>query len=705
MRYVKKHLFALTAMLSALILLCLLSSCGGANEVGLYDGDTLLKKVSVKVGEQYEFGIPSSKPGYTFCGWYSDKFGNGVLTDAQGSSAGMTWQESYPSAVYAGWQVNKYKISLDYCGATALDDITEINVQYDSQISERFPVPQKKGFSFLGWYTEKTNGKQITDASGNILADAKVYNNSVYPLNDDGTTLYAHWGDKTVTYIFSTDGELKTEKVTYPIGTVLHELPFPVKENCCFVSWCLDQTLTLEIKFPYTIPETSDGVVMLYAKFETEINDALQFTPISGDKEYEVSYEGNDEKVVIPDSYYGKPVTCVRRINSSTVKEIILPQTITKIINGAFENCTSLKTINIPVSLEAIPDRCFSGCSSLTGIVIPIKVKTIGKEAFAGCSSVTEISLSDNVTQINGGAFKNMSALKEFLVGENNERYVAKDGVLYRKTGMSLYLVQYPAAKEGETYDIDPSTIKILEYAFSNSKITSVKIGGKISAIEQGAFENCVYLTTVSISGETATFSIGKEAFLNCSNLKALKVELEKIPTLDATAFNGVAETFSVYVESGKLKNYANSTGWRNIADSIYSLGSIYGNFAVEEVEGGYTIRQYFGTEKEIVIPEIINARKIVGIAADAFAFSDMERITISKNVKEIGDGAFRKCDFLKSVIMECTEPPVLGDNVFDSTNEDFGIYIKGGVEALEAYKAADKWSELAGCIWSYANS
>lgn len=699
----KKLLFS-TLVLCLMFSLCaILSSCGkGDISVKLYDGQTLIKEVRVEKNKQYDFGM-LDKTGYTFLGWYSESVSGTAYTDAQGKSVGMVWEDSNSTTVYAHWIANKYKISLDYCGATAFNTITNISATYDAEITDKLPVPQRTGYSFAGWYTDKTNGIQITDASGEFLDSAAVYNNSVYPMNSAGTTLYARWGDKMVTYMFSTGDGTPVSEVTYPVGTTLYEMPTTILDNHCFVSWCFDSTMLSPLTFPYTIPDSSEAFVTLYANFVPGTIDILQFNSIAStsDKEYEVEYSGYAYEIVIPDSYYGKKVTRVRRINAPAVCEIILPQTVNEIVNGAFASCTMLEKINIPLSLDTIPEHCFADCFSLTEITIPQSVSTIGKEAFAGCLRITQINLSANITTIGTGAFRCMPSLSQFVIDGSNERYMVKEGVLYYKVGTSTYLVQYPAAKQGETYNIDASTVKILEYAFSMSHISSIVIGGKISSIETGAFESCEHLVNVLITGSAVSFSIDADAFLGCSNLKAMKIELTKVPTLDATALNGVSETFSVYVTSNMIRNYQTATNWRNISSQIYSLGTIFGDFAIEEVAGGYTIRQYFGTEKEVVIPEILNAKKIVKISENAFSFSNMEKVVISKHVAEIGDNAFKNCFYLKAIIME-GEPPILGDNVFENVSEDFGIYIKNTAAVLDAYRVAKKWSELSAYIWSY---
>ncbi len=702
MKFIKKPWFLIITLVLVLPLWMIFFSCNrGHLVIGLYDGEKLIKEVSIAKNKEFEFGT-LEKEGYTFLGWYSASNGGSAYTDAYGKSAGMTWKEENGLKAYAHWEANQYKITYDYCGATALNNATDLTVTYDANISAHLPVPQKEGYLFLGWFTDKTKGTQISDAAGNLMPDAMTYNSLTYPIDNNGTTLYAHWGDKVVTFSFITDGSA-VEQVSYPIGTILNEMPVSIKDNYCFVSWCFDSTLLSEMSFPYTISDNLESFVSLYAKFSEGTNDILQFNTIAStkDKEYEVTYRGDAEKLIIPDSYYGKKVTKVNKISSATVKEIILPQTITEFSDSAFEGCTMLETINIPTKIKELPDNLFYGCKALSKVVIPYKVASIGKFTFSGCCEIQELNFSKNIITIGTGAFQNMTKLEKFVVESSNEKYVSIDDVLYYKIGNAMYLIKYPAAKQDDTYIIEKGTTKIGEYAFDSSSLKFIEIGGRISSIEKGAFENCKNLVNVSLSGNAVLFTIREEAFKNCSNLKALKIELANVPSLGENALMCVSETFSVYVASTLIKKYQAENNWRNIASKIYSLGTIYGNFAVEEVEGGYTIRQYFGTEKEVVVPEILNAKKIVKISENAFSFSNMEKITISKNITEIKDNAFKNCTFLKTIIMECV-PPVLGDNVFYNISDDFGIYIKNTTDVLDAYRIADKWKELYSHIWSY---
>ena len=59
----------------------------------------------------------------------------------------------------------------------------------------------------------------------------------------------------------------------------------------------------------------------------------------------------------------------------------------------AFSDCTSLKSIILPNTLKTIDDYCFRNCTGLTSIIIPDSVETISSTAFSGCTNLTSIKI------------------------------------------------------------------------------------------------------------------------------------------------------------------------------------------------------------------------------------------------------------------------------------------------------------------------
>ena len=109
----------------------------------------------------------------------------------------------------------------------------------------------------------------------------------------------------------------------------------------------------------------------------------------------------------------------------SDTREIVIPDNVTKIGNGAFIGCTELETITIPNHVESIGESAFRGCESLKEVEIGTNVATIGREAFKGCSALTEIALHSGITEIGEEAFANSGLTKVYLgagivkIGEN----------------------------------------------------------------------------------------------------------------------------------------------------------------------------------------------------------------------------------------------------------------------------------------------
>ena len=690
-----------TALFIALIVSTLFfSGCGNGISIKLYDGETVLRTVSVFVGSEYDFGKPE-KTGYRFTGWYDARDGGNALTDGEGKSAGMTWKSDGPTNVYAHWAANTYKILFEYCGATAFDDVSEISVTYDAKITEKFPVPQKTGFSFAGWFTAEKGGVQVVRADGTLAEGFEIFSAAAYPFEEGGTVLYARWSERNITYLLMAEGK-EIDRVTYPVGTVLYGLPSALKDNYCFTDWCFDQTLLSPMQYPYTVRDESEDVVMLYAKFEVGSNDVLRFDTISstGDREYEVSYTGNAERIVIPDSYFGKKVTRVSSVDSASIREIVLPQTVTAFAEAAFKGCAALESINIPSCITELPAELFFGCEKLRAIVLPQGLTAVGNYAFSDCKTVVEIVLPGALAAIGDGAFRNMSSLQKFSFSSDSERYYEAGGVLYYKIGTSASLVQYPAGKTDESFEIPSDVTRLFPYSFAGARLRSVVIGGKINRIEEGAFDNCSSLLTVSIATQATSLTLEESVFRNCKRLKALRSETDFVPELGADAFAGTASTFAVYVPSALMRRYQTSANWRDVSDKIQSIGMIFGDYALEEVTGGYKIKQYFGTARELTVPAIINTKQIVEIGEGAFADSYMTEIVIPESIIDIGNGAFRNSAELKEIVVQ-GEPPALGQNAFEGISGDFGIYVDGPAELLETYKTADGWSAFQNRIWT----
>jgi hypothetical protein len=83
----------------------------------------------------------------------------------------------------------------------------------------------------------------------------------------------------------------------------------------------------------------------------------------------------------------------------TAVTNIVIPEGVTDIGTGAFEDCTNLSTVFLPASLQTIGERAFGYCICLNEIYsdAPMPPLTMGDDAFEGCDNLN-VMLADGAT-------------------------------------------------------------------------------------------------------------------------------------------------------------------------------------------------------------------------------------------------------------------------------------------------------------------
>jgi len=101
--------------------------------------------------------------------------------------------------------------------------------------------------------------------------------------------------------------------------------------------------------------------------------------------------------------------------NCTSLRELVLPNSLTSIDTGAFQNCTSLRELVLPNSLTSIGTSAFQNCTSLRELVLPNSLTSIGMYAFLNCS-LRELTLPNSLTSIGTGAFAGCASLTELVL-------------------------------------------------------------------------------------------------------------------------------------------------------------------------------------------------------------------------------------------------------------------------------------------------
>lgn len=155
-----------------------------------------------------------------------------------------------------------------------------------------------------------------------------------------------------------------------------------------------------------------------------------EYTIINGEVTI-VGYKGEPEFIEIPEFIEGCPVTEVRDnafYRCSSLREIVLPDTVLKIGHhsfyacyslekavlpvgleeigmGCFCGCTELKAIEIPDTIDVMPESCFRACTALRDIRLPLGLKKIESFCFAGCTELRSVNMGDSLVSVGERAF------------------------------------------------------------------------------------------------------------------------------------------------------------------------------------------------------------------------------------------------------------------------------------------------------------
>ncbi len=326
--------------------------------------------------------------------------------------------------------------------------------------------------------------------------------------------------------------------------------------------------------------------------------------------------------IVIPES-----ITKIKQYTfyeCSNVNSVIIPNTVTSIENAAFYNCVGLSFISIPESVSSIGNEVFRKCSSLTSVAIPDKVEKIGDYLFAGCSSLISASIPEAVTSIGMYAFWLCNSLTDInfpdsLTSIGTYAFSGCSSLASIKFPDSLSSIGYRAFEECRSLTsvvIPDAVTSINGYLFAKcTNLSSVIMGKYVTLIDGNAFSGCTSIESIKIPESVTT--IGYEAFMNCSNLASITIP-ESVISIEDEAFSGCKS-----LSSAKL------------GSSITSIGK-------------NTFRNCIA----------------------------LESVNIPSSVTSVGEYAFGSCTALASVTYEASVPIEALDNVFSSTNHSVGMNI-----------------------------
>ena len=175
--------------------------------------------------------------------------------------------------------------------------------------------------------------------------------------------------------------------------------------------------------------------------------------------------------IVLPESLISIGNSCF--IGCTLLERIKLPGHLKEIGNKAFKECTSLKEIIFPKSLVSIGEECFSKCATLERVDLPENLVSLGKYAFSSCCALKSVTLPPRLTAIGDAVFNQCSSLSWIDIPEG---IISIGEFAFSETGI-------------ETMVLPSSLQKIEDYAFGVAPNIHVRIPNNAPVYTEGVFQ------------------------------------------------------------------------------------------------------------------------------------------------------------------------------------------------------------------------
>jgi len=260
------------------------------------------------------------------------------------------------------------------------------------------------------------------------------------------------------------------------------------------------------------------GAITMTSCAKTEDEQGLKYELNEDKTEYSVvgSTTGWLKKVVIPETFNGKPVTSIAESafsGSETFTSVIIPDSVKEIGRYAFGTMDTLKIVVIGDGVTSIGEYAFEGCDALASVTIGKNVKEIGTGAFQDCNVFEVVNRSSLRIEIGSSDYGRVALNAKKLNDEASKTVNVNDFIFYDDTLDGVYLLGYLNETEDLKLpeDFKGKNYKIYDSAFYNcNTIKSVTIPEKVTAIGYKAFSSCDGLTSATFE-KTAGWQYGSE--------------------------------------------------------------------------------------------------------------------------------------------------------------------------------------------------
>ena len=375
------------------------------------------------------------------------------------------------------------------------------------------------------------------------------------------------------------------------------------------------------------------------------------------------------------------------------VKEVILPTDLESIEDEAFRKSTlekidltnvkflgnkvfefsELGEITYSKYLTYIPERCFRG-SNLAEFEIPKQVTALKTGCFEG-TNLERIDLSGIIT-LEEFVFFDCFNLKEIILSETITEI--PDGFCRRcqcleKINLShVQFIGTSAFSECSNLDAGNLSAKIGRNAFEGTAVRNLDIKD-ISKLDNGVYQNCENLESVTINGDRA---IPNGLFSGCKNLKNVTIDEGITAVGDSAFFKTAVEKIilpstvivvrsDAFRECRQLREVILNDGLKTIAESAFKQTENLSEISIPD-SVKHISSECFACSgiKSVKLPE--NSAFTSILWETFFGCKNLETVKLPDSINIIDYYAFSECTSLRSINLDKVQ--VIGSSAFAKT-------------------------------------
>ena len=406
--------------------------------------------------------------------------------------------------------------------------------------------------------------------------------------------------------------------------------------------------------------------------------------------------------------------------SKTSTSDVVIPSSVTlddvsyavtEIDNSAFSSSNNLKNLTIPESVSKICDNAFATCTQLTNIICKVEEPiSISSSVFPNVPAALYVPNTEKYSSSSGVNWNVFSPMY------NGERRIGTNDVLnltyeYATGEQEARLIKSAStATELEIDKLVPGTdgkkvTAIAASAFASSKnLTTLVIPEGVETIGAGAFKGCGSLQKLTLPSSLK--EIGEEAFADSKNLSTiyLGMEADALFAINSNVFSSEI-TPTIYIPLGDevLAAYKTTSGWDRFAanyvtgDKLNGSDPNYPSMVFEYLTGYGTatlikVNAPVPDDKTISIPEKITIDNgeytVTAVGENVFKDNEdkskIEKLVFSDAITKIGDNAFQGLNGLQTVTFSSkSKLSTIGASAFSGISKLEELHLPSGVETI----------------------